>query len=828
MTQDNPNFFLGRTVDPATGKAGDQPLFYDPANLTTHGIITGMTGSGKTGLGIGILEEAALKGIPAIIIDPKGDLTNLLLHFPELRPADFEPWIDPEAARREGKPLSQLAEETATRWRDGLAGWGIGREQILKLQESVEYTVFTPGSSAGVPVNILAEFAAPDLDWATNKEVLREKISTIVSALLNLVGVGDVDPLRSREHILLSNIIESAWAKGEPLDLTSLIVQTQKPPFERLGAFPLDNFYPEKDRFELAMLLNNFLASPSFQTWLEGQALDAGSLLFGASGKPRHNIFYLAHLSETERHFFVTLLFAAVESWMRSQRGTGSLRLLIYFDEIMGYLPPIGNPPPRTVMLRMLKQARAFGVGLLLATQNPVDVDYKALSNAGTWMIGRLQTEQDKNRLMDGLKSASGAADLDWIDRTISGLGKRVFLLHSIYNPKPLLFTTRWAMNFLAGPLTRSQIPALNQMGRASLPAASTPVATVSYAAAPSVPVESKPRAKADAAAAGATSRPVVPTGIEEVFLPNSLGVSQALDAARAGAGESRGILYKAALYAQGEVRFLLRKYNLDQSQRIACLVVEHPNGRFDWPPNRVEPYEARALHTQPLPGTRFDELPTWMSDPKRWNALKKDFEDWLYQDGAIRLRANEELKVYAGPDVSEAEFRQMCSDAARDAMRAEQQKVEAGFRTKLNTLRQKLDKQKLEVEELRDDLNARRLEEGLTGLQTIAGLFGGRKRSLSTNASKRRMTAKTGNQLQQAQADLESLTRQLKDLEDDQKAALEQVEEAWARKVGEISELPVAPTRTNIFTEQFALAWAPYYLVETAGGMIEVPAFGK
>ena len=397
-------FFLGKVFDMQAGKLTDELLQYDPADLTTHAVVTGMTGSGKTGMCIGLLEEAAIEGIPAIIIDPKGDLTNLLLHFPNLLPADFEPWIDPEIARREGKTTAQTAVETAENWKKGLESWDLGPTELNLLKDSVDFGVYTPGSSAGVPVNILSSFAAPGIPWEENREILREKISTIVTALLGLIGLNNIDPLRSREHILLSNILENAWSKEASLDLNELILQTQNPPFERLGAFPVNNFFPAKDRFDLAMLLNNFLASPSFEIWREGVPLDIAKLLYSPDGKPRHSIFYLAHLNDTERMFFVTLLFAAIESWMRTQRGTAALRALVYFDEILGYLPPVANPPSRPIMLRMLKQARAFGVGLLLATQNPVDVDYKGLSNAGTWFVGRLQTDQDKQRLLDGLE----------------------------------------------------------------------------------------------------------------------------------------------------------------------------------------------------------------------------------------------------------------------------------------------------------------------------------------------------------------------------------------------------------------------------------------
>ena len=405
MMDTNSRFYLGKVFDAQAQKRTETPLLYDPADLTTHAVVVGMTGSGKTGLCLDLLEEAALNGIPALMIDPKGDITNALLHFPNLAPQDFQPWVNPDQARRAGKTLEQTALETANLWRQQLAAWDIQPERILALKNAATFAVYTPGSDAGIPVSILASLKAPVIPWEGNREILREKISGTVTALLSLVGLQDIDPVRSREHILLSNIFEQAWSQGKDLDLGELILQTQSPPFPKLGVFDVNTFFPEKERFTLAMLLNNILAAPAFQTWIEGQPLDIPGLLYTEDGRPRHSVFYIAHLTDTERMFFVTLLFSAVETWMRSQAGTNSLRAILYFDEIFGYLPPTANPPSKQPILRMLKQARAFGVGMVLVTQNPVDVDYKALSNAGTWFIGKLQTDQDKQRLLDGRRA---------------------------------------------------------------------------------------------------------------------------------------------------------------------------------------------------------------------------------------------------------------------------------------------------------------------------------------------------------------------------------------------------------------------------------------
>ncbi|GAP15456.1 predicted ATPase [Longilinea arvoryzae] len=827
---DPKNFYLGRIYDPAQHKATDQSFLYDPANLTTHAIITGMTGSGKTGLGVGMLEEAALKGIPAIIIDPKGDLTNLLLHFPDFKPGDFEPWLDPEAARREGKTLDQLAADTAASWKTGLEGYGIGREDMLALQNSARFTIFTPGSTSGVPINVLSSFAAPDVPWEDNRETLREKISSMVTALLGLVGLTDLDPLRSREHILVSNVIENAWSQGRSLDLTSLIMEVQKPPFDRLGAFPLDSFFPEKDRFELAMLLNNFLASPSFESWLEGISLDIGALQTSSDGKPRHNIFYLAHLSESERMFFVTLLFAAIESWMRAQRGTSGLRMLVYFDEIMGYLPPVANPPSRTVMLRMLKQARAFGVGLVLATQNPVDVDYKALSNAGTWMIGRLQTEQDKNRLLDGLRSASGASDINAIDKQISALDKRVFLVNNVNKASPQLFTTRWAMNYLAGPLMRSQIPALNQLagiqpfGKASQAAPSgTPDATKATSPTPAAAPVS-PRG-----AALTSTRPVVPSGVSEYFLPLDLSSAEALQAARQPTGaQVKAVVYRPALIAQAEARYVNTRYRLDTSKQFACVIDDFESMNVEWDRFIWRPYKTDQVNDDPRPQATYASLPGWLSDPKRFTALQRDFEDWVFRNGDLKVRANETLKVYAGPEVTTADFRKLCSDAARDAMQTDLEKIGLAYDKKMDVLKEKVRKQTNKVEEIQREVSQRTAEEVGKGLETLVGLFGGRKRSLSGSLSKRRMTASAKADLDTAREDLTALNKQLEELTDSREKEEKGVEEKWARMVDDETEVPVNTTKSNIYIDLFGVAWVPYYQAEAAGQTVEIPAFKK
>lgn len=825
MSSDNSNYFIGRVYDPKTKGPTQEDVLLDPANLTTHCVVTGMTGSGKTGLCIGLLEEAALKKTPAIIIDPKGDLTNLVLHFPNQQPADFQPWIDPEAARREGKSVEQMAEETASRWSKGLAEWGIGKEKLQALAEAAEYTIYSPGSTSGIPVNILSSFEAPEIPFNENAEVLRERISTTVTAVLGLIGLSNIDPLRSREHILLSSLIENAWIHDTSLSLTELILQVQNPPMDRLGAFPMESFFPEKNRFELALLLNNFLASPSFQVWQQGQPLDIGALLYTADGGPRHSIFYLAHLSENERMFFVTLLFAAVESWMRGQRGTGNLRAILYFDEIMGYLPPASspnpNPPSKVVLLRLLKQARAFGVGLVIATQNPLDLDYKALSNAGTWMIGRLQTSLDKQRLMDGLSSASGSTDIRTIDNLISGLEKRVFMLHSVYRSKPVLFNTRWAMNFLAGPMTRDQLAAANALAGVNAHATGAPTETVKPA--------QKTTSTVREGSGLTSSQPAIPGDIAEYFYPNNLGISEAAATAQfSGALDSEGLAYRPGIIAQAEVRFVSRQYNLEQINKT-CAILEDPgSGLVRWDELVSSEVDKDRLEMHPLPKAKFHPVPSWLADARKRDELKKDFLDWIYRSGGLKILANNKLQLFGTPGMPEAEFRRSVQDAVDKTVEEEIEKASKAADSKIAAMERKIQSQELEVKAAESTVNQRRLETMATGGAVVIGMLTGRKRSISSTLSKNRMASAAKDKLEAKKTTLAQYTEQLAELKKAKEELVAKVKEKWDGIADEISEITIKPTKSDIFPDIFAVVWLPYYIVEQEGKKIELAGFKR
>ena len=841
MIETHNKFYLGRPLD------SQQPTLYDPDDLTTHAVVVGMTGSGKTGLCIDLLEEAALNNIPALLIDPKGDITNTLLHFPDLLPADFQPWVNADEARRDGKTLEQAAADTASLWRSGLAKWDIGPERLRGLNTAAQFAIYTPGSDAGIPVSILANLKAPEIPWEGNSELLREKISGTVTAILGLVGSDDIDPVRSREHILLSNIFEDAWRQNKDLDLGELILQTQNPPFEKLGVFDINTFFPAKDRFELAMLLNNILAAPSFQTWLEGQPLDIPALLYTPDGRPRHSVFYIAHLPDAERMFFVTLLYSAVETWMRSQTGTSSLRAIVYFDEIFGYLPPISNPPSKPLMLRMLKQARAFGVGQVLVTQNPVDVDYKALSNAGTWFIGKLQTERDKDRLLDGLQGAAPGVDRRNYEQLISALGKREFLLHNIHEQQPQIFKTRWAMNYLAGPLTRIQIPGLNQLAGVDKLPKSAQTSEVSApeenqtglgigsqppeTAATPQPASPSPVPRPQSPV-GSSTRPAIPTGIGEYFLPNNLTFSQAAKAAGrtipAGA-KSRGLLYRPVLLAQADIRIMQRKYNLDHETRRTAIILEPDRrGSARWGDWLAAPIDPRSLDRGPAPEAVFESLQAPLNNGKLLRALKTDFADWAYRATEVSVRANDKLKVYAGPEVSAAEFRKLCSQAAREKRDAEVTKVESQYKRKFDTLEDRLHREERELREDESDLSQRKMEEMGTHAENVFSLFSGRRRRLSTSLSKRRMTERAKADVEESVESIADFKEQITDLKREKARAIEDVGDKWGDLANDVTEISVKPYKKDVLVDLFGVAWMPYHVVEAEGRTLELPGYGS
>jgi hypothetical protein len=793
------SFYLGRVYDLDVQKAKDELLLYDAKDLTTHAVCVGMTGSGKTGLCISLIEEAAIDGIPAILIDPKGDLANLLLTFPDLRPEDFLPWINLDDARQKGMSPEEYAAKQAETWRNGLAAWGQSGERIRRLREAVEMRIYTPGSNAGLPVSILNSFAAPAPALLEDNDLLRERISTTASSLLGLAGI-DADPVQSREHILLSTILETAWRQGQNLDLASLIQQVQNPPVTKIGVLDLETFYPSKDRFGLVMALNNLLASPGFSAWMQGTPLDIGQILYTPSGKPRLAIFSIAHLSDAERMFFVSLLMNQVLSWMRVQPGTTSLRALVYMDEIFGYLPPTSNPPSKLPMLTLLKQARAFGVGMVLATQNPVDLDYKALTNIGTWFIGRLQAERDKARLLDGLESAAAGARFERaeMDKIISSLGNRVFLMNNVHEDAPELMQTRWALSYLRGPLTRDQIKVLMDplRGASSAPEAGTsPKASASPAAVPSSP-------------AASAAPPALPPGIQAFFLP-----------VRGSAG-GRKLVYQPKLLGAAKITFADSKAKVNAAVSKVYLTPITDNAiPVTWESAEEIGIPAADLEKTPQNGALFSDLPPAASQAKNYTVWNKDFTNWLYGSQEVTLLQSPSLKMVSQPGEEERDFRIRLGQAARETRDEMTEALRKKYAPKIAALQERLRKAQAAVEKQEEQARQAKMQTALSIGATLLGAFTGRKALSSSNISRATSAVRKAGKIMEESGDVaragetvESLQKQIASLE----AEFEAETAALAEKIDPLTEpletLSIKPKKTDILVQLVTLAWAPYW----------------
>jgi hypothetical protein len=841
------SFYLGKDYDLKNQTLLDNYVMYDARDLTTHAVCVGMTGSGKTGLCIDLLEEAAIDRVPAIIIDPKGDITNLMLTFPDLRPEDFRPWINIDDARRKGMDEDEYARNQADSWRSGLASWGQDGERIRMMKETADFMVYTPGSDAGTPVSILQSFAAPKLNWDVEAEILRERIQGTVSALLGLVGI-NVDPVRSREHILLSNLFEHFWRLGEDLDLAKIIISIQDPPIRKLGVFDLDTFFPQKDRFELAMILNNIIAAPAFQSWLQGQPLDIPSFLATETGKPRHSIFYIAHLSEPERMFFVTMLLNQIVTWMRTQAGTTSLRALVYMDEVFGFFPPVANPPSKKPMLTLMKQARAFGIGMVLTTQNPADLDYKGLTNAGTWFIGRLQAERDKARLLEGLESASAevgsALDRNALDNIISGLGKRVFLLHNVHEEKPVIFNTRWAMSYLRGPMTRMQIRDLMEwVGRPAMAAApaSHAVPYTVGAPAPVATPTSQPvaaPAPAEQESPYASSPPVLPSTIQQIYLPLSMPASKAEMETEQKAGgsitvKSRRVLYIPALLGMGNVHFVKNTKSVQMEETNPYMLLAQPPrsiGTVRWEQAEALSLETRDLLDRPEPESFFDTMPDTINESKDMTAIRSQLEDYLYRTSSLTLRYNPATDLYSEPGEDDREFLLRVSQAARELRDDDIDQLEERYQNKIKILEERLRTARVNLDKQEASVRARKQDALLSAGETVFSLFSGRRRSISAAARKVTQISSSKASVDAAEDKIEVLESDIEELKKDLKTETDEIVARWETMLKEHEELAIKPRRSDIEVTLFALTWVPHWYLEYQVGHVTqtsiVPAY--
>jgi hypothetical protein len=798
------SFYLGSIFNLVKKEVTGEVVNYDARDLTTHAVCFGMTGSGKTGLCVCLLEEAAIDRVPAIIIDPKGDITNLLLHFPKLEAASFLPWINLDDARRMSKTKDEYADYAAKTWTSGLSKWGITTDRIKILDESVDYAVYTPGSSTGIPINILSSFKAPAGLFEDDPETFRDMITGIISGLLELAGVKG-DPVRDKEGILLSTIFEFHWRNNEDLTLEMLIKSVQDPPFSRLGVFDIDTFYPQQERVELAIALNSLIASPSFREWLEGENLDISKILYTEDGTPRHSVFSLAHLSDEEKMFFVTILLENIVTWVRQQPGTSSLRALLYFDEVFGYMPPVAEPPSKRPLLTLLKQARAFGLGVVIVTQNPVDIDYKGLTNTGTWFIGKLQTERDKDRVLEGLKSAvseiGGSLDFEY-DDIIGALGNRVFLLHNIHEERPIVFHTRWAMNYLRGPLTRPQIANLMKEKKKLL--------------------EKQPQTfdqtRSNIIQEGEYSiqPPTLDPNIHQVYIDPQIDVTTSAVISSDIQNENTSIVYKPRLLARYSLHFANKKRDVDKTIHAQALAPEPDNlGMIDW--SEMEEVQTAFISSEPY-GTReiyYEDLPEEINTIRKLKGISKKLNDFLYYNRSFDLKIHNGLKAYQKPEETLQEFTIRIKQLAREHRDYEIDKLEKKYEKQLDRLQDRIDGLSRDLSSDQAEYEARKREEVIGIGETVLGYFMGRRRTTAgtTASRRRRMTSRVKRNIEDTKEEINDLKSDYEELESELREQVDDLIDRWSDSPNKIEDFRIKPRRSDVNVESLMIAWVPYYL---------------
>lgn len=807
------SFYLGKHYDIEAQKVEEDLLLYDSKDLVTHGAVLGMTGSGKTGLCLSIIEEAAMDNIPALIIDPKGDIPNLLLTFPGLAPKDFQPWVNEDDARKKGVSVEEYAASQAQLWKEGLADWGQDGQRIQALRDKVDMAIYTPGSRAGLPVSILSSLDYPGFDVVDDPELLSERCESTASSLLSLVGEDD-DPMGA-PMVLLSNILAQCWSAEQDVALDSLIRHIQVPPFDKIGVMDLESVYPEKERFGLAMKLNNLLASPGFKQWLEGEPLDIQRMLYTPEGKPRISIFSIAHLDDKERMFFVSLLLNQLLGWMRAQSGTSSLRALLYMDEIYGFLPPTANPPSKKPLMTIFKQGRAFGLGALVATQNPVDLDYKALSNIGTWFLGRLQTERDKARVLDGLEGAcadsEGGFDRSKIEALLSGLGSRVFLLNNVHEGAPDVFHVRWVMSYLRGPLARRQIKSLMDPFRkkkqsSSLPSnASSPIAAMGRtpsgaqemgALASEAPVTSKESKSA--------AQPNLPKGINNFFLPSSAAIPGV------------ELSYVPALLRSATIFYNDSKKGIKGKKPLTLFnPIDLESGEINWNEDQELPNNLRlqGLESRPVGGASFATLPALAFESKTYTVARKEFIDWIYANESLTLMKSPHSGLYSKMGESEGDFRARLVLAGREERDDKIEELRKKFLKKIKIAEDKVDRALDRLDDQKAQASTAKLDTMMRVGGTILGAVLGRRvgrssRSSLTGASR---ALKERRDVARAKEKVEDYQRDLEELEEEARQAVEELAHELDPMLEELDTVEISPLKKNISADDIGILWLPY-----------------
>ena len=779
-------------------------ILYDSKDLVTHAVCVGMTGSGKTGLGIVVLEEAIIDGIPAIIIDPKGDMGNLLLTFPDLTGENFEPWVNPVDASDKGS-TKEYAKQEADKWKKGLTDWNQDGARIKRLRESADFAIYTPGSNSGIPVSILKSFEVPAKEILQDSEAIREKISSTVTSLLSLVGI-DANPIESREHILISSIMEYSWKAGKNLDIPSIIQLIQSPPINKIGVLDTESFFPSKERFSLITSLNNLLASSGFSAWMDGYPLDIQNLLYDTKGKSKVSIFSISHLNDKERMFFVSLLLNQLVGWIRSQSGTTSLRAILYMDEIFGYFPPVANPPSKTPLLTLLKQARAFGLGIILATQNPVDLDYKGLSNTGTWFIGRLQTEKDKERVLDGLEGASQTLGKSFerkeIDKILSSLHKRIFVMSNAHEDGLEIFQTRMAMSYLRGPLVRDQIKILMDPLRKKVESetiSATPTSDKTN-------LQEKTNAKllksdipdnTDSNSSG--QRPTITPNISQYFIPVKNTVTN-----------TENIVYHPYILGGATLTFSDKQVELDLVKDVIFITPVTDNVvPVDWQNAQEIDLKFSEISKDPAKeNSHFMQPPSVVNKTEKYVDWKRDFLAWLSQNNKLTLYKDPLTQSLSRPGESEKDFRLRIGQKVRENRDESAEKLRKKFAAKLAAIQEKINRAKQKMNLENDQVKQQNVQTAISIGTSLLGAFMGRRRTSSLARGIGR-SMKERKDVQYAKESLESLNQQLLNVQsefDSEVASLN----TKLNQQDVLETVIFKPNKNDISVKLLSLVWYP------------------
>ena len=763
-------FYLGKD------SSDDSLELYKSKDLTTHAAIIGMTGSGKTGLGIGILEEAAIDNIPSIVIDPKGDMGNLCLDFPNMSPSDFLPYIDPIAAQNKNLSMEEFAKITAQKWKKGIESFGQDLSRVKKLAD-VKKTIYTPGSSAGVGVNILGNFNAPNSEILDDSDLFSSLINSTVTSLLSLVGI-DTNPISSKEHLLLSNIFNFYWSKGKSLSLEDLIGLIATPPFKKIGVLTLKSFYPQNDRMKLAMLLNNVISSVTFSSWIKGEALDIQNMLYDENGKAKISIFSIAHLNDNERMFFVTILLNAYINWMRTQRGSSILKSILYMDEIFGFFPPTKNPPSKEPMLLLLKQARAFGTGIVLGTQNPVDIDYKGLSNIGTWFIGKLQTKQDIDKVIDGVAAKSDLSKNE-ISKKIATLKERTFFLKNVHVEKTGEFYTRWVLSYLKGPMTKNDIRALMK-DRKEIVAEKEDLTSP------------KKTDKINA-------KPILSEEVKEYFTDTNINSNEP---------------FYPYMYGHIELRFYNLKRDIDSAKDIFLkLELRDDTKSINWKES-VE--EAEPQFTSKVNSSaKYASLPDIITGEKNLSSWKKELSDFIYNTKRLELFSCKALKKESKKGQSKKDFLLEIQDILREKKDDETEKIKSRFQTKYSRLEDKLQKLEFKLEKEKSDVTTKTTDTFIgIGMTVLGAIFGRKAMSASTisrgaSAIKKAKSAYgERNDVKNTISLIDNVKEDMSTLQDDLQDKIDKTDDLFSIDNYEITDIAIKPRRSDVSIDDIAILW--------------------